>query len=445
MNRDPQLSVIIPALDESEAIPDLLSDLTALSALVPTEIIVVDGGSADATRALALAAGATVVPSETGRGVQLRSGANAARGEWLFFIHSDSRLGGRAIDEAARFISSATSSEFAHFALEYEGRGPFLRAIEIGQRLRERLFGLVYGDQGLLVSRSLYDESGGYPTWPIMEDVGLVDQLHRAGRRTALGATIRTSPRRYQEEGAIRAWLRNLVLISRFRLGAAPEKLVKHYAPRRATKPRPGDPQGAECPTVAIFVKEPVAGRVKTRLAADIGDREALRIYMSIAAATVRELTRGPWRVVVFVDPPDPDSLVTVREWLGAGLDVRPQQVTDLGGRMAAAIAECLVDSNAVCVVGSDIPDITVHTMRDAFEQLESSDVVFGPATDGGYYLTGMSRSHPSLFAGIEWSTEHVLEDSLARTEEAGLRVSLLSAKRDVDRLPDVPIELLPA
>jgi rSAM/selenodomain-associated transferase 2/rSAM/selenodomain-associated transferase 1 len=441
----PRLSVVIPALDESETISDLLGDLRALSALIPIEVVVVDGGSTDSTRAQALASGAAVVPSATGRGIQLRAGADAAVGEWLLFLHADSRLEASALDEVARFVSAAPSSEFAHFALQYEGRGPFLRAIEIGQRVRERLFGLVYGDQGLLVSRTLYDMSGGYPIWPIMEDVGLVDRLQSAGRRTVLSATIRTSPRRYEEEGAIRAWLRNLRLITRFRLGASPSVLAEDYAPRRASHHHPTRHHETEIHTVAIFVKEPIAGRVKTRLAAAIGDDEALRIYTTIASQTVRELARGPWRLVVFVDPPEAESLVAVREWLGSDLDVRPQQPSDLGGRMAAAIAECLLDSKAACVVGSDIPGITVETMRDAFQRLGSADVVFGPATDGGYYLAGMSRSHPSLFAGIAWSTDRVLKDSLTRAEEAGLLVSLLSAKTDVDTLPDVPSELLTA
>jgi len=258
-----------------------------------------------------------------------------------------------------------------------------------------------------------------------------------------MNAEIRTSARRYIEEGPVRAWLRNVRLITRFRLGAPSERLADDYAPRRSSALQTPQVASPGRHTVVVFLKEPVAGRVKTRLAADIGADEALRIYRALASSTVDAVRGGPWRVILYVDPPDDSALTAVKEWVGGGVEVRPQQRVDLGGRMASAIAESLVDADAVCVLGSDIPGVTPQTVIDAFSRLGESDVVFGPSTDGGYYLVGMRRPAPELFAGVEWSTERVLEQSLARAARAKLRVALLPEKTDVDTLPDVPAALL--
>lgn len=470
----PLLSVVVPTVDEADTLPALLDDLQELARRIPTEVVVVDGGSTDDTADIARQRGADVVSAPLGRGGQLRAGAHQARGIWLFFVHADSHLDPAACAEIEAFLARATTRDFAHLRLRFDGGGFFLRAMEIGQRLRERLFGLVYGDQGLLVSRALYDEVGGYPEWPILEDVGIVDRLAGAGRRVPLDAEIRTSPRRYLDEGPVRAWLRNLRLITRFRLGTPAELLKDRYRPHR-TSPGRGAPDGhgrgdgardgdgpddgargsggtdaAAEHAVVVFLKEPVAGRVKTRLAADIGDEAALRVYRALAEETVGALRGGPWSVELHVDPPAPESLANVRAWLGHGLEVRPQRQGDLGVRMAGALEECLERFGRVCIVGSDIPGITRDGLLEAFAALEEHDVVYGPASDGGYWLVGVGRGVPpaareALFRDMEWSTETVLTQSLERAGRAGLSVGLLPEKTDVDTLPDVPPALLAA
>lgn len=445
MTGEPLLSVVIPTLDEASTLPFLLDDLRTLRDAVETEIVVVDGGSSDGTVELAERLGANVLSAPPGRGEQLRRGAAFSSGRWMLFLHSDSRLDESAIGAVTRFLAESTESDFTHFRLRFTESGLFLRAIEIGQTVRERLFGLVYGDQGLVVSRSLYEEAGGYPGWPVMEDVGIIDRLHAVGRRQPLNADILTSPRRYREEGPIRAWLRNIRLITRYRMGADADELAAAYPPRRGAPARGTStkaPAGADN-VVVVFLKEPVAGRVKTRLAADIGDDEALRIYRALATETVRALREGPWRTVLYVDPPEAAALDAVRTWLGSGLEVRAQQEGDLGARMATALAEMLSEADRVCIVGSDLPGITRRDLDRAFARLDHSDVVFGRATDGGYWLVGLREPNPALFSGIEWSTERVLDQSLARAADAGLEVALLPEKTDVDTLDDVPEELL--
>lgn len=432
----PELSVVVPTLNEASTLPHLLADLASLD--VETDVVVSDGGSLDATREIAREHGATVVSGAAGRGAQLRRGAGIARGRWLAFLHADSRLDPRARGALARFLDGAATTDFAHFRLSFEDDDPVFRAIELGQRLRERAFGMPYGDQGLIVSRASYDRVGGFPNWPIMEDVGIVDRLSKRGRRVVLDAPIRTSGRRYRREGPLRAWLRNVTLIVAFRLGADPDALARRYRPERPDRPVPPRRE------VLVFARAPVPGRVKTRLAADVGDDEAARIYRRLGRDTVDAVRDGPWSVTVHVEPPDAEAIDSVRAWLGPRVRYRGQVAGDLGDRMASAIEDALARVEAVCVVGTDLPHLDASMVRGAFEALENHDVVLGPATDGGYYLIGMTDPHPELFREIPWSTEDVLAHTVQRAADRELRVAKLEPRTDVDTVADVPAEMLP-
>jgi rSAM/selenodomain-associated transferase 1 len=133
-----------------------------------------------------------------------------------------------------------------------------------------------------------------------------------------------------------------------------------------------------------------------------------------------------------------------VQNWLDPrGLEFRTQSTGDLGDRMAQAVREGLVDADSVCIVGTDIPDLDRATVLKAFSALEEADAVLGPATDGGYYLVALDDEHPLLFEDIPWSTREVLDSTLERAGRAGLSVSLLDPMTDVDRLADVPEDLM--
>lgn len=438
--RNPRLSVVIPALDEETTLPHLLQDLSHLDR--PIEIVVVDGGSGDRTVEVAVAGGARVVRAPRGRGRQLSAGAEAAAGRWLVFLHADCRLDAACREALERFVDADDAARFAHFGFALDVAPPLRRFIEFGQRLRERWFGMPYGDQGLIVSRGLYDASGGYPDWPIMEDVGLVDRLSAFGTRVALAPRMLTSGRRYASEGGVRAWLRNLGLVVLFRVGVGPDHLARWYRPNR--HPRSRAAGAAEPRSVLVFAKPPVPGKAKTRLAADVGDDEAVRIYRALGRAVVDAVRGGPWKVVAWVDPCTDDALERVRAWFEPeGLIFRLQEGGTLGERMANALADALIDRGMACVVGTDIPGIDRATIAEVFRRLGTADVVIGPATDGGYYLIGMRRVEPALFQGIEWSTSSVLASTLASADALGLSVSLLEPLSDVDYLSDVPRHLM--
>src|SRR5262245_20344422 len=190
------LSAVIPTLD---AAATLHRTLAPIAGAPVGEIVVADGGSADATVAMAAAAGARVVAAPRGRGSQLAAGAAAARGDWLLFLHADTALDPGWRDAATRHMAAAPGRA-GHFRLALDDPHPAARRIERLARWRCRWLALPYGDQGLLIARRLYDEVGGFRPLPLMEDVDLVGRLGRA-RLAALDAASLTSAQRYRRDG----------------------------------------------------------------------------------------------------------------------------------------------------------------------------------------------------------------------------------------------------
>ena len=431
MTNRPVLAVVIPALDEAEYLPGLLDDLSRLR--IPVEVVVVDGGSTDGTPDFAEAGGARVVSSAPGRAGQMRAGADATVAPWLFFVHADCRISESSLRALEEFIAPDDRSHHGHFAFALAGEGRCWRFIEFGVRVREATANLVYGDQGLVVSRQAYREAGGHPPWPIMEDVGVLDRLRKTGTETRLDGPLVTSPRRYEVEGRVRTWLRHGLLMALFRLGVWPERLARWRAgsdrvPRRS---------------LIVFVKAPRPGKVKTRLAVDVGADKAARIYRSMGRQIVDAVRGGRYAVRIHHDPPE--AADEVASWLGErGLSFHAQTVGDLGARMANAFEQCFEEADEVCIIGTDAPSVSQDTIDEAFDGLATSDLVIGPAEDGGYYLLALRRPCPALFDDIEWSSLEVLSATLARAHEAGLSVQQLARQTDVDTLADVPPHLLP-
>ncbi|MBO33383.1 MAG: hypothetical protein CMM74_10465 [Rhodospirillaceae bacterium] len=180
---------------------------------------------------------------------------------------------------------------------------------------------------------------------------------------------------------------------------------------------------------LVIFVKTPRLGRVKTRLAAGVGTVAAWTFYRRVLLYQVKRLTGDRrWRCWLAVTP---DGDVDAAPWPGAASRLA-QGTGDLGHRMAR-IMRALPPGPAV-IIGTDIPDITPSHVARAFRFLGRHDAVFGPATDGGYWLVGLKRRPrlPDIFAGVRWSTEFTLSDSLAKLGH-GHSVALLEILEDID------------
>jgi len=223
------VSVVILALDEADRIGAAVG-----SAREPgVEVVMVDGGSRDATVARAQAAGARVVVSGPGRARQLAAGVAAATGDVLVFLHADARLPAGFADAVEATLADPGVAGGA-FRFRFErgpaGRlGPALRLVEWGARLRVALFALPYGDQGLFCRRATLEAAGGIPQVPIMEDLDLVRAWKRRGRVVTLARAVESSPRRYQGRGPLRTMLRNWGAALAFFAGADRARVAAWY------------------------------------------------------------------------------------------------------------------------------------------------------------------------------------------------------------------------
>jgi len=222
------LSIIIPSLNAAADLPLCLESLLpGLEAGLIREVIVADAGSSDATRAIAGSSGATVIDCAAGRGKQLRAGADAARGEWLLFLHADTALSRDWAERTAVHMGTRPGMAAA-FTLKYRSDAGAARWLETRANRRARWFGLPYGDQGLLITRALYNEIGGYADIPLMEDVRIVRAIGKA-RLVILAAEARTSAAKYERDGWRRRAWKNAWLVTRYLMGAPPEELAKVY------------------------------------------------------------------------------------------------------------------------------------------------------------------------------------------------------------------------
>jgi uncharacterized protein len=182
-------------------------------------------------------------------------------------------------------------------------------------------------------------------------------------------------------------------------------------------------------PTLFVFAKPARRGRAKTRLARGIGEVAALAFQRACLAATLRKLARGPWKLVLCVTPDRAQYLPrlwpvpTRRAGQGKG---------DLGARMARALARL---RGPAAIVGSDIPDLSVQHVRDAFKLLGQADFAFGPSRDGGYWLVGarVGALARGAFRKVRWSSAHALADS----RDGLRRVALAATLDDVDERAD--------
>jgi rSAM/selenodomain-associated transferase 1 len=184
---------------------------------------------------------------------------------------------------------------------------------------------------------------------------------------------------------------------------------------------------------LVIFARAPELGRVKRRLAREIGDAAALRFYRLTLARQIRHLRDPRWQLWLFVTP---DTALADVAWRGiARRQVRPQGPGDLGVRMKRPFLA--LPAGPVVLVGSDIPAMRASHIARAFDLLGRHDFVFGPATDGGFWLVGARRTRPmprGLFADVRWSTFHALADSIL-TLPSDYSVACADVLDDVDDL----------
>ncbi|WP_299611764.1 TIGR04283 family arsenosugar biosynthesis glycosyltransferase [uncultured Tateyamaria sp.] len=216
------ISVIVPTLNAEAALgPCLEALMEGADAGLIAELIVSDGGSTDNTKMLADAWGANIIDGAPSRGGQLRRGCAAARAEWFLIVHADTILLPGWTDAVAARLGQGDA---AYFRLAFDRGG---RVVAAWANLRARVFGLPYGDQGMLVRRDLYANVGGYPDIPLMEDVALARALR--GKLVGLDAVAVTSAEKYRRQGWVRRGARNLWTLMRYFAGVSPDVLAAAY------------------------------------------------------------------------------------------------------------------------------------------------------------------------------------------------------------------------
>jgi len=216
------LTVVIPVLNAGASLGDCLASIEQAD-----EIIVVDGGSIDDSVEIAARSGVRIITAPRGRGVQLAAGGQAAGGDWLLFLHADTRLDAGWHEAVAAHLATAPCCA-GYFEFRLDDAAWQARVIEAGVAVRAPALGLPYGDQGLLISRRLYDEVGGFRPLALMEDVDFVRRLGRH-RLRRLGATALTSAERWRRDGWFRRSGRNLACLALYAGGVAPTRIARIY------------------------------------------------------------------------------------------------------------------------------------------------------------------------------------------------------------------------
>lgn len=220
------ISVVIPTLNAAHTLPRVANTLAAgLDAGLIHQLVISDGGSTDTTIQLAEGLGATLVQGAASRGGQIRRGVEAARADWLLIVHADTELGPDWVEAVRDHLKSPQTA--GYFRLRFRATGWRPAVVAGWANLRSRLFGLPYGDQGLLIHRNLLKSVGGVPDLPLMEDVALARAL--SGRLLMLHAVASTSAERYVRDGWIRRSLHNAATLARYFMGVRPDRLASDY------------------------------------------------------------------------------------------------------------------------------------------------------------------------------------------------------------------------
>ncbi len=426
-----QLSIVIPVLEEGEKLATALRRLRPLRER-GVELVLADGGSRDATWAIARAHGDRLVLAQRGRAAQMNAGARCSSGDVLLFLHADTELPPAAdtlIDAAL-----AQGAQWGRFDVRIDGPESALRLVERLMNWRSRWTGIATGDQAIFVRRDVFEAAGGYADLALMEDVDLSKRLKRLSRPALLRTPVVTSGRRWQRHGV---W-RTIALMWRLRLeyflGADPRRL----APRYGYAPRGSDDIVAPA-AIAVLARAPQAGRAKTRLIPGLGAAGAARAQRRFCLQTLQTAqAAGPAALTLWCAPDQRQHFfrALVRR---LAVTCEAQPAGELGERMLHAFASHFESGTdlPLLLVGTDCPVLAPAHLQQAARALATHDVVLIPAEDGGYVLIGMRRMVPQVFDEIEWSTPAVLAQTRERLRVVGASWHELEPLWDVDEPAD--------
>ncbi|MBN4006705.1 TIGR04283 family arsenosugar biosynthesis glycosyltransferase [Nostoc sp. LPT] len=220
-----KISIIIPVINEAGNIKGAIA---TTQPSINIEVIVVDGGSKDNTVEIVQSLGVKVISSSPGRAVQMNAGAVAASGEILLFLHADSRLP-TGFDEMIRTALQQPGIVAGAFKLRIDASLLSLRWVEWGVNVRSHFCQMPYGDQAIFVTKAVFQQIGGFPELPIMEDFELMRRLKAKGHITIISTPVVTSARRWLQKGVFKTTLLNQIVIIAYLLGVSPERIRRWY------------------------------------------------------------------------------------------------------------------------------------------------------------------------------------------------------------------------
>jgi rSAM/selenodomain-associated transferase 2/rSAM/selenodomain-associated transferase 1 len=428
----PSVSIVMPVYNEVPAPGDdsLLIRIETLIQLLrqDDELVLVDGGSTDLSWAvlqtLAEHPKVTAIQSDKGRAQQMNAGAGKARGDVLLFLHADTVLTKAAWQE---LLLRLDASIWGRFNVFIDGKSAWLPVVAWFMNHRSRMTKIGTGDQALFVGRELFDQVGGFPKQPLMEDIELCKRLKRVAPQkfVAVASPVSTSGRRWDVNGA---WA-TIVLMWRFRFlywrGVSADTLTTLYADARQKLPV----------TVAVFAKYPQAGRVKTRLIPMLGAGQCAVFARYLLLSTLDKL-QGI-NVALWTDGGSPDEWAALLKGRAIRRYIQPEG--HLGVRMRTAVETHLRGCELVVLLGPDAVEFTVNHLRELIDAARQHGLAFVPAHDGGYVALACNRVVPEIFSeSIEWGTAHVAEQTRATLHRERSQAVWLAPQLDIDEPDDL-------
>jgi rSAM/selenodomain-associated transferase 2/rSAM/selenodomain-associated transferase 1 len=421
------ISVVIPALDEEKSIGSVLA---AIPRWVD-DIIVVDNGSTDQTATVAQTHGARVVAEpRRGYGQACLTGIGMlSRTDVVVFLDADFS---DHPDEMDRLVDPILRDEadlvIGSRILGAREPGALAPQARFGNRLACGLIRLFWGVRftDLGPFRAIRHSTLRRLRMQDVDFGWTVEMQVKAAVASVRTAEVPVSYRRRIGVSKITGTVRGVVL--------AGTKIL--YTIFRAALRPAAIRTGTAADRLILFARYPVAGQAKTRLIPELGPDGAARLHRRMTEHAVAVARQAGTALTVCCSGGNRRNF---RAWLGPDLDFATQPELDLGGRLQWAFERAFRGGTSrVLAIGADVPGITPQLLHDALDALTTHDVVLGPALDGGYYLIGMTRPHPELFAGMAWGTGHVCDQTRAAIQRLGLSCRELPALSDVD----VPTDL---
>lgn len=417
-------SIIIPTLNEEYFLGQNLRKLKSFNRDV--EIIISDSGSSDRTIDIAQSFNAKIVTSEKGRGIQLNAGAKIASGEIFIFLHADTYLPDNALELIDKLFLDE-KVQVARFKLGFDFQSKLLNLYTKFSKYNS-LF-TRFGDSAIIIRKEFFNKLNGFADRETFEDVEFFKRASKFSEIKLINQSVESSARRFISAGALKQQLLNIFLFVGYIF-----KLDKNILSKMYNKASLNKVNNA----LIIFLRFPKTGEVKTRLAKTTSSDFAVKFYKSCAENIVKNVKKIPCinRFVFYSNGKEKDKIT---KWLGSKLYYSPQQGSDLGTRMKNAFQKVFsTGAQKIIIIGTDIPDLSNDIINNAFNLLESNDVVIGPSKDGGYYLLGIKKMYSQLFEKIEYSTDKVFSETLSRIKESNLSYQLLPELQDIDTEEDL-------